>query len=141
MEIKQSSIDRCIADRAKELADWFDFWSKHSGTLAPVVAKLEEMGLEPYLSGTWICLSFTGDKHKLADVVRVLRTAGFKTDSSRPQKDATSWTAVYRDENWDVTFYLTFSSSFCKRVQVGTETKEVPIFEVRCGEATDEVEV
>lgn len=84
------------------------------------------------LDNSWINLSFTGDGDKLTAVWRVLRRHGFNT-SERPKKGDTTFNAFWRREG-QVDIFMMFSSSMCRRVQVGTKTVEVPVYETQCGE-------
>jgi hypothetical protein len=39
---------------------------------------------------------------------------------------------VDSDEPSGAKIFLAFTSTVCKRVQVGVETKEVPVYEIQC---------
>lgn len=63
-----------------------------------------------------------------------LRRSGFVPDA-RPKVKDTSFQTHFRQTD-GATVWLSFSSSVCKRVQVGTRTVEEPIYEVQCEEPT-----
>lgn len=77
-------------------------------------------------------MRFTGDGRRLADVWRLMRTHGF-TNAARPKKGDTSFSDFFEKEGC-LKFWLSFSSTLCKRVQIGTKTVEQPIYETICGE-------
>jgi len=94
----------------------------------------EEMDIDPTfdVGNAWINLSFAGDGDRLKAVWGLLRRAGFNT-TSRPKKGDTAFNAFWSQDGYGDIFMM-FSSTLCRRVQVGTEMKEVPIYETQCGE-------
>ena len=135
------AIENRLKEQAEDLKKNKDFWKVHKALLKPVIKALEAKEIEPWIANGWFYISFSGDKHKLADVVRVLRTNGFSTTSDKPEPNSTSWYALYKNPSMSGYVCLNFSSSVCQRVQVGTKMEEVPVYEVRCGDATNEIEV
>lgn len=129
-----TAIDDFLDRRARELANEQRLWERWKPDCERIVKDLTGMGIEPVIVTDTIFFSFTGDAHRLAAVVRLLRVNGFLFTAARPVKGATSWSSFFNKENVDISFHLTFSSSTCRRVQVGTETVERPIYETRCGE-------
>jgi hypothetical protein len=79
-----------------------------------------------------INISFTGDGARLGQVWAELRRNGY-TPNSRPTKGQTTFCTFWSKEDY-AKFWMTFTSSVCRRVQVGTTTVEQPIYEVQCGE-------
>lgn len=75
-------------------------------------------------------LYFSGDGRRLGSVWGELRRSGFEC-GSRPKKGDTSFTGFFRKEGFPH-IYLSFSSTLCKRVQVGTQLVEQPIYETQC---------
>lgn len=95
---------------------------------------LEELDidLDFCLRGGDINLSFTGDGTRLGLVWAVLRKNGY-APNCRPKKgESTFYTHWLKDGA--ATFWMNFSSSVCRRVQVGTKTVEQPIYETQCDE-------
>jgi hypothetical protein len=101
----------------------------------------EEMDLDVgfCLDNTWISLSFSGDGPRLAAVWRVLRRHGFNT-SARPVKGDTTFHAFWKREG-QAEIFMSFSSSMCRRVQVGTRMVEQPVYETQCGEMPADLEI
>ena len=79
-----------------------------------------------------VSVSFTGTGDKLRLAWGELRRHGYKC-SSRPQKGETSF-ASYWEQDGRPKLFMHFSSSVCKRVQIGTKTVEQPIYETQCDE-------
>lgn len=84
------------------------------------------------LDNSYIQLSFAGDGEMLKTVWGHLRRAGFNTNT-RPKKGDTTFYAFWKQDG-QADILMMFSSTMCRRVQVGTEMKEVPIYETQCGE-------
>lgn len=109
----------------------------HQKTVAefsPLFRRLEELdiNLQFSLEDDYIALSFTGDGERLKSVWVELRRHGYEPDS-RPTPGSTQFYAFWNLSGFSRLF-MNFTSSVCRRVQVGTRTVEQPIYEVRCGE-------
>lgn len=95
--------------------------------------KLEPTSL--YIENGWTSLSVTGDKHKLNAVFGMLRRHGWQT-ATRPEKGQSQYNAFFYKGGHSGSVYLSFSSTQCRRVKVGTRTKEITedIYETVCDE-------
>ena len=132
----KTSIDEQFAEDRKQLREKQAEWLKHKDALLPVVLELEKLGIQPRWRWS-LDLYFSGDAAKLAAVVRVLRTRGWKTDAERPGSMATGWTGWFNHPECKAMIWLNFVSSVCRKVQVGTRVVEEPVYEIRCGEAAE----
>lgn len=126
-------IEIALAESALHLAKARQKWNSIKGFYRPIVNALVRLGIEPRLSNQ-VDVSFAGDAQKLASVVRLLRTSGFTTSAERPKPGDTQWLATYTHPDCEVTTWLYFTSSVCRRVKVGTRMVEQDIFETRCGD-------
>ncbi len=112
------------------------FYAKNKSTLDAIARGAANIEADVELDTCCVWFRATGDKHKLAEAIRILRTNGLKKSSGdEPQKGKSSLYQVYsNDDIPDIT--LSFSSTSCRRVQVGTktETVETPIYETVCDE-------
>lgn len=79
-----------------------------------------------------IDIVYTGDKERLLHTVRVLRSCHF-IPNAKPTEGNTSY-GTYFEHNSGAKIWMYFSSSVCRRVKVGTETKTVDVYEVRCSD-------
>jgi hypothetical protein len=102
--------------------------------------ELEAMDIEPSFdfTGGSIDINFAGDGPKLAAIWQLLRRVGYEPDG-RPNKGDVSYSSYWRQDGY-ANIWIHFSSTVCKRVQVGTKTVEQPIYETRCDSISDEVE-
>lgn len=102
--------------------------------LGPLFRELEEMDIDVgfQTSEGWVLISFTGDGHRLGRIWGVLRRNGYKTNE-HPKKGDSAFAAFWRREGYSDVF-MNFSSSLCRRVQVGTQMVEQAIYETVCGD-------
>lgn len=84
------------------------------------------------LDNAYINMNFTGDGEKLKAAWSALRRHGYNT-TARPKKGDTTFNAFWVREG-QAELFMMFSSSLCRRVQVGTKMVEQPIYETQCGE-------
>lgn len=131
-----SSLEFCYSRKAR--------WAITALHLTPLIQAFEALEKEAQASNHRCEISFythlriesAGDRMLLAKIFRLLRTSGFETSAERPEKNATSWSGWFRKQIGEEKFeiHVSFSSTVCKLVQVGTKTTTVPIFETQCGE-------
>ena len=132
-ELLDDPIEISLAEKAISLAKSRAKWHSIKDFYRPIINSLHRLGLEPTLSND-IDLSFAGDAHKLAAVVRILRVAGFTTLAERPKKGDTGWHAFWHHPGCPTAVWMNFTSSVCKRVQIGTKMVETPVYETQCGD-------
>lgn len=138
--IPDSIIDIAIAEQAVDLAKQRLLWANDKHLfLAPVNALRKEGGELRFDSGT-IYLNATGDQHKLAAIMRILRCSGFTFNSPRPNKGDTSWNSHFHIDGATINIFFMFSSSVCKRVKVGTRMQEVDVYETQCDDIASAIE-
>jgi len=77
-------------------------------------------------------LSIAGDHHVLNAVFGVFRRLGYEP-SKRPGKEPeASFSCYWEHSEYEAKFWFWFTSTVCTRKQIGTEMKEVPIYETVC---------
>lgn len=115
-----------------------ELYLKHANLWDPIMARVEDLTGYAYGEyGGGLCLYVNGDLKKLGDVWRQLRELGYKcmfeppTDEKVTEKTFKFTHTVDGLIISEVT--LKFTSTVCKQVIVGYETKEVPVYELRCG--------
>lgn len=91
--------------------------------------------VKPYVwvDGYEVNVSITGAKSALASAWATLRRNGF-TPEERPTRETKSEIHTRFRQADGTRVYLAFSSTVCRRVQVGTRTVEEPIYEIQCEE-------
>lgn len=91
-----------------------------------------DVGFDANATGYPIDVRFAGDGDKLGQVWGLLRRAGYVT-TNRPEKGDTQFSALWNHPEY-AGIYMMFSSTLCRRVQVGVQMVEQPVYEVQCGE-------
>ena len=76
-------------------------------------------------------INITGSRADLDIMFGLLRRAGLSPTRRPEEKSSTYYTAW---DGEDLSIWVFFSSTSCKRVQVGTKTEEVPVYETVCTE-------
>ncbi len=83
------------------------------------------------IDSTGYNVNITGSRADLDVMFGVLRRAGLTPDS-RPVEKHSNYSTYWRTEGFRV--WVWFTSTSCKRVQVGTKVEEVPVYETVCEE-------
>ncbi len=128
-----SEIDMLLDKDALALTERRALWAKHRAEILPLVRAFVKINATLRFPDS-LDVSLSGDKHTLAEAVRALRTNGFRTLNKPPEKGSITWGAFYDREGCGIRVWLSFSSSVCRRVKVGTRTVEQDIYETVCDE-------
>lgn len=108
---------------------------KHRATYETILRDLSKVNLRgaTLMADGGLYLSITGDKHDLAALFSVLRRHGFNS-LDRPQAGQTSYSSYWTNKNYEIDIHIMFTSTVCRRVQVGTKIQEVPVYDIICDE-------
>lgn len=101
------------------------------GKIEQLIRDLVEIGCEISFPNT-IDVSVTGDKHKFLLLLRTLNRHGLRTP--KIEKGATGFSEFFYPEGSEVTLWVRFSSTVCRRVKVGTKMVEQDIYDTVCDE-------
>jgi hypothetical protein len=123
-----------LSTRAQKAGKHFKAFKKTVTALPELFRGFEQIDIECSfdLDNEYITLQFAGDGEKLKQVWGLLRRSGYNT-SHRPKKGDTQVYAFW-DRTDHAQIFMYFTSTLCRRVQIGTEMKEVPIYETQCGD-------
>lgn len=136
-------MDKQLTNLQEELIRVYkriSWWAAHHQALMGLVEDMDKVGFDATVTSSGLEFSGAGDKAKLLAMFRTMRKHGY-TPSSRPAAETTYFYAYWDRADGIGSVWVGFTSTVCKRVQVGTEMKEVAVYEVRCGEnmeVTDE---
>lgn len=121
---------------------------EHTKVFTPLLKKLvNELGddLYAHMCASDLTVNVSGGQPELHRAWRQLVVAGFRgPETDRPKEGQPHWSGWFRHSvNSECKVFMSFSSKVCVRVQIGTkvETREVPIYETRCGDAVANEEV
>jgi hypothetical protein len=123
-----------LVEQAQKVKKYTALFQATLGGHAELFRNLEELDLDAAfcLRSGDIDLSFTGDGQRLLTVWKELRRAGW-APNTHPKKGETTFSTHWLKEG-NATFWMHFSSTVCRRVQTGTKTVEVPVYETQCGD-------
>lgn len=101
--------------------------------LARTLEPLAEWVMDIAFDGTSsIDVSVSGNKHAFNGVWKALRQDGWEPNQ-RPDGDKiSSFTTFFNKEDTKIRIWFSYSSTVCKRVKVGTEMVERPVYETVC---------
>lgn len=132
-----TTIDEQINERFAEVHKLATWWAEDGHYYTPIIEVLEAMGCDCRISMSGIDVSRSGNKKDLQAVFRAMRLAGF-SPTHRPEANDTYYSAFFYPLHEGIKpIWLSFSSTVCRRVQVGTELKEVPVYEIQCEESME----
>lgn len=120
-----------------EKRDWRKRKAFFKENEADIVEVLNELDLSTATTGRIDCdaddvnLYVTGAAPAMKEIFRGFRKLGYQP-SKRPGVKPESTFTCYFEQTNKPTFYLSFSSTLCKRIKVGTKTVEQDIYEVVC---------
>jgi hypothetical protein len=103
-------------------------WIEVREELLPFCKDMVLLGADVSVDSMDINFRLSGDKDKFLKLVRLHRRHGFRP--TIPEKGETE--ATWRVNKDQVSFWIHFASTVCRRVQVGTKTQEVPVYETQC---------
>jgi hypothetical protein len=129
----EDPIDEKLTQEVSEIETRREKWLELRDNFLPLVRRFKGLEIEPNFDGRDINLSFSGDKTKLTSVIRILRTNGFDTDAEAPKANSNYWSAYFTNaEDSRIQFWISFSSTVCRMVKVGTKMVEQDVYEVQC---------
>lgn len=111
-------------------ASWYHANKVEIGIVASGLKKVEVT--RAVLCTSCVDLSITGDKHVLNAIFAAFRKLGYEPTERPTEKHEPTFSCYWNHPEKDAKFWLYFTSNKCTRIKVGTETKEVDIYEVVC---------
>lgn len=110
-----------------------DYGREHGHIFRPLLEALSVHLQNAYFCDSDLTISVTGDAEKLKLVWGTILRAGFKSPADRPKVGQPNYNGWFRHTtNNACCVYLTFGSTVCRRVKVGTKTVEQDVYETIC---------
>jgi hypothetical protein len=120
-----------LSDAHGKLARRANEWNRCKGKYLKFVQEMILLGCELSTDSDFdFHFRVAGDKQKFLQLVRCHRRHGFKPDM--PEKGATSAFWRINERSDQIGMYLSFSSTVCHRVKVGTKMVEQDVYETQC---------
>ena len=107
---------------------------RHSKQVTEIVKRLTAAGVNVnnvWIDSTSYNIDITGTKDDLHIMFGTLRKCGLEP-GTRPEEKQATYCTFWRSEGFSI--WVSFGSTTCKRVQVGTKMQEVPVYETVCEE-------
>jgi hypothetical protein len=144
-------IETDLMETVCRATDAMKCWLEHREHFIPVIE--DELMQNAYC--TWasdkLYIQASGDKEQLTTLFRVLAKNGFHLPGEyrRPEDKQPEWSGLFRKSwtdaggvDWFFEIYVSFCSTVCQKIQVGTELREIPVYEIVCGDrAQDSVTI
>ncbi len=128
-------LDSSIAAFQQQAISYADYRYDHGQDLNLVSEAFESIKgnvIRVNIDTDCIDIAVTGDLGVLSAAFKALRTHGFEPDDRPGIELFTSFSTYFKHPQKKLKFWLSFSSSKCTRVKVGTKTEEVNVYEITC---------
>ncbi len=122
---------RIVRERSDRIARYYDIHRSEIFAVAKSLRKIDDKVVRAEVADDCVDLSVSGDRHVLNAVFGAFRRLGYEPDE-RPATPEPTFSTYFRHPNHGCKLWLNFSSSTCRRVKIGTKTKEVDIYETVC---------
>jgi hypothetical protein len=130
-----NAVTTPLYEDIKRSTDMLIWWGENEHNYAPLVKQFQAAGFDVKLSQTGVDVAGSGGKDKIVAAFRIMRAHGFDREQ-RPGPNETYYSGFFTHPHLK-SIWFSFSSTVCQRVKVGTEMREVDLYEVRCGETLE----
>jgi len=129
-------LEQANRDARQRARDINNVMKRDSAKVKPILKALTNAGINiQYLwadTDTYN-MNITGSRADLDIMFGLLRRAGLMP-TLRPVENNPTYSTAWYSEDRSFRVWIFFASTSCKRVQVGTKTEEVPVYETVCEE-------
>ncbi len=129
------TLDSSIAAFQSQAVKYSNYRCLHALDIVHVAQAFEPIAdsiIRVDIDSDCIDVNITGDLETLTGAFRAFRSLGYEADAKPGIDLFTGFSTWFRHPDKKVLFWLSFSSSKCTRTQIGTETQEVPVYEITC---------
>ena len=132
MNIVQQA-NKYARNRARRIGQIIKRDNKRVATICKVLQKAGVNVTDVGVDSSSYNISITGPRADLDVMFGILRRLGLQP-TSRPQEKTQYFSTYWTFEGATDYIFVMFSSTSCKRVQVGTKMEEVPVYDTVCEE-------
>ena len=131
------SIDKLkqdLQESKEQLAAKINFFEKYKDDMELLMVSLEPLGtsfIDTKLNHNDVDISVTGTRTTMNTLVGTLRKLGYVANRTPVEGDTSYCTYFYQGDT-DFRVWVNFTSTVCRRVKIGTEMREVDVYEVQC---------
>lgn len=136
-------IETDLMESVCRATDAMKCWLTHRQHFIPVIEDARMRNVHATWSQDKLYIEASGNADQLTVLFRALAFHDFHLDKDwkRPEENQPEWRGNFRKnwtdaggQDWFFDIYVSFCSTVCQLVQVGTETRELPVYKVVCGE-------
>lgn len=84
------------------------------------------------ISSTGLDINVSGDFSSLKASFAALRSAGYEPNERPTERKTSSFNTYFKNPASEIKIWFFYSSTTCTRKQIGTEMKEMPVYETVC---------
>lgn len=129
------TLDINIAELRRQADGFLMYRSEHAvdiGHVSLAFEPLKDNIIRVDIDSNCIDINIAGDLETLTAAFKAFRGLGYEPDAKPGIDLFTGFSTWFRHPDKRVTFWLSFVSTKCTRKEIGTETQEVPIYEIQC---------
>ncbi len=134
MSVLHQAIKVDLVSQQELMTERASFYQKNKPHIKEVATALKKIEIQSAKLDNYKCvdLNITGDKHTLMALFKAFRKLRYEPSARPSSKPSPSFNCYWSRDGQELRFYVYFSSTKCTRVKVGTETREVTIYETVC---------
>lgn len=139
--MESQKVVQNLVDTLNSINNTLVWWVDNHEALAPLIAKLKVAGYDVELTLSGLEAKGTGGRETLLAGMKALYAEGYRPYRKPSAKETWYGTFFHKEgEESARSIWFNFSSNVCQRVQVGTEMREMPVYEIQCaGDASLEI--
>ena len=133
-DAKEFSVKKIREDIEAEKSRLLDLIDSNAAQFESVIRSFDKLSvMRVAVDGDTLDVNFTGDRFALQAAWGNLRRLGFNT-TSKAESGKSGYNGFWDHEESDARLWISFTSSKCRTVQIGTKMVEQPIYETVCDE-------
>jgi hypothetical protein len=128
-------VDQDLIDQDKRVREQATWYHANKYNIHAVAENFKEVGIDVVranLAYEEVDINVAGDRHTLNGVFSIFRKLGYEPTDRPGTKPEASFYCRWTHPDHNTRFWLHFTSTKCTRVKVGTETREVDVYETVC---------
>ena len=126
-----AEIEVSIQAREQSAAKTKEYFAEHRDSIISLLEVLKDVNIIRCVMDTGsLDITVSGDKAMVKLIWNKPRTVGYVTELNPAENEVNFSGWWYMDDQPRI--WLSFSSTVCKRVKVGTKTQVIDVFEVVC---------
>ena len=129
------NVAETLVEQQERLTSEASWYHRNKEEIAMVAELFNEAGItvtRASMGGKCVDLSIAGTKETLETIFKIFRNRGYAPSDRPDEDDRVGFSCFWNHPDFECRWWLSFTSTVCHRVQVGTKMVEQPIYEVRC---------